>query len=117
MDPAGLSSSAISRSIEADRLGEIIVPTLVTAGAHDILPLPLAETIQRGDMPPSLYDSQEPSHQSIGERLSRSSRLVFHVFHAPGSWFSPWSILTGRRMLASDGGSTEMALAVAIPGS
>ena len=45
-----------------DRLGEITVPTLITAGRYDIVPLPCAETLRDGIADARLEVFENSSH-------------------------------------------------------
>ena len=64
-----------------DRLGEIVVPTLVTVGAYDELPLPLAETIQRGILGAELRIFEHSSHVAHLEEAAAFMAVVAD-FHA-----------------------------------
>jgi proline-specific peptidase len=64
-----------------DRLGEIKVPTLVTVGGHDELPLPLARTIQQGIAGAELHIFERSGHVAHLEEAPAYMAVVAD-FHA-----------------------------------
>jgi proline-specific peptidase len=59
-----------------DRLGEIDVPTLVTVGRYDELPITCAETLQRGIRDAELHVFEQSAHTAHLEEPDRYFRVV-----------------------------------------